>query len=177
MSGLSVLFDLLGGRSFTSLWYWLGLAAIWSMVTRNALGIPGDVVLRARRGEDWRALHDWLRLVLPHWRIGPGAGAVLVALCCFVLTALAVLGFRHQMEAAQALFLLLAPLAVLLVLRMRLARGLARLMADAPGPEAVRIAATRIVRHGWVGMVLSLLAIAAASMAGAVWIARHPFGY
>ena len=177
VSSLSVLIQLLGSRSFTSLWYWLAFAGIWSVVTRNTLGIPAEVVLRARRGEDWRVLHDWLRLVLPHWRVGPVAGMVMTALCCFILTTLAVLGFSHQMEAAQALFLLLAPLVLLLVLRVRLALGLARLMLGAPGPEPVQTAARRIIRHGWVGMALSLLAIASASVAAAVWMARHPFGY
>lgn len=177
MSSLSTLFDLLGSRSFTSLWYWLGFAAIWSAVTRNSLGIPAEVVLRARRGEDWRTLYRWLVLVLPHWRVGPVAGVVLTALCCFVLTTLAVLGFSHRMEAAQALFLLAAPLLLLLALRVRLALGLVRLLASTPAQEATQTAARRLVRHGWLGVALSLLAIASASVAAAVWIARHPFGY
>lgn len=177
MSSLSTLFDLLGSRSFTSLWYWLGFAGIWSAVTRNSLGIPAEVVLRARKGEDWRTLHDWLVLVLPHWRVGPVAGVVLTALCCFLLTALAVLGFSHRMEAAQALFLLAAPLLLLLALRVRLALGLAQLLATTPPEAAVQTAARRLVRHGWLGVALSLLAIASASVAAAIWIARHPFGY
>ncbi len=177
MSSLSTLFDLLGSRSFTSLWYWLAFAGIWSAVTRNSLGIPAEVVLRARRGEDWQTLHDWLVLALPHWRVGPVAGAVLTALCCFMLTVLASLGFSHQMEAAQALFLLAAPLLLLLALRVRLALGLAQLLATTPPEAATQTAARRLVRHGWLGVALSLLAIAAASVAAAIWIARHPFGY
>src|SRR5690606_26426461 len=136
-----------------------------------------EVVLRARRDETAQAvLLQWLALVLPHWRIGPGMAAALTGLACFLAVVLAVLGFAHDMEAAQALFLLLAPLMAVMALRVRLANGLPRLLAAQPPPEAARIAARRLVRHGWLAYGVALAAILATSFAAAAWIARHPFG-
>ena len=151
MSTLSTLLALLDSRSFASLWYWLVFAGLWSLVSRNVLGIPSEVVLRARRDETAQAvLLQWLALVLPHWRIGPGMAAALTGLACF--------------------------LAVVMALRVRLANGLARLLATQPPPEAARIAARRLVRHGWLAYGVALAAILATSSAAAAWIARHPFG-
>lgn len=177
MSILSTLLALLDNRSFASLWYWLAFAAAWSLASRNVLGIPSAVVLRARRDNGAQAvLLEWLALVLPHWRIGPGMAAALTGLACFAASALAVLGFLHQMEAAQALFLLLAPLMAVLALRIRLASGLSRLLATRPPHEAAAIAAQRLIRHGWIVHGVALAAIAVTSFLAALWIARHPFG-
>lgn len=177
MSSLSALLALLDSRSFTSLWYWLGFAAVWSLASRNVLGIPSDVVMRARRDEAGRAmLLQWLVLVLPQWRIAPGMAMLLTALGCCAVVVLAGLGFAYGLEAAQALFLLVAPMLVVLALRIRLARGLVDVLASHPQQEAARLAARRILRHGWLVFALALVSIAVASFLAALWIARHPFG-
>jgi hypothetical protein len=36
-------------RSFSNLWYWIGLAVLWSSVAHFVLGVPYDLMLRARR--------------------------------------------------------------------------------------------------------------------------------
>lgn len=177
MSTLSTLLALLDSRSFASLWYWLAFAGLWSLASRNVLGIPSELVLRARRDDTAQAaLLQWLALVLPHWRVGPGMAAVLAGLAGFLAAVLAVLGFAHDMEAAQALLLLLAPLAAVMALRIRLARDLARLLATRPPQEAAPLAARRLLRHGWVAYGVALAAIAVTSLVAAAWIARHPFG-
>ncbi len=177
MSSLSTLLSLLDSRSFTSLWYWLGFAAMWSLASRNVLGIPSDVVMRARRDEAGRAvLLQWLAVVLPHWRIGPGMAMALTGLGCFVLVVLAGLGFAYGLEAAQALFLMVAPLLAVLVLRVRLAQGLMRVLASHPPQEAARLAARGLVRHGWLTYGMALVSIAVTSFMAALWIVRHPFG-
>lgn len=177
MSTLSTLLALLDSRSFATLWYWLAFAGLWSLASRNILGIPSDVVVRARRDETAQAvLLQWLALVLPQWRIGAGMAAALTGLACFLAVVLAVLGFGHDMEAAQALFLLLAPLMAVMALRIRLAGALARLLASQPPAEAAPRAARQLVRHGWVAYGVALAAIMITSFVAAAWLARHPFG-
>lgn len=171
---LLALFD---SRSFSSPWYWLAFAGLWAAVMHNALGVPSDLVVRAARDEDaGPQLLDWLRLVLPRWRIGAGTAAVLTGAGCFLATVLAVLGFGHGFEAARALFLLAVPPMAVVALRLRLARGLAGLLADRPPPEAARIAAQRLLRHGWAVYGMALAAAILASIVAADWLARHPFG-
>jgi hypothetical protein len=36
-------------RSFSNLWYWIALAALWSSVSHWVLGVPHDMIQRARR--------------------------------------------------------------------------------------------------------------------------------
>lgn len=178
MSYPNALLALLDSRSFSSLWYWLGFAVIWMRATRTAFGTPADWVLAARRGDGDAVarLRDWLRLVLPRWRVTPGQGMVLSALSGFGLAVLWGLGFGMGRQAAQALFLLLAPLGLLLVLRLRLAQRLDRMLAADAGAEAVQAAARALARHGWLGFALSLLAMLAAAMVAGLWLAHHPLG-
>lgn len=192
VSYLAIFLEILDSRSFASLWYWLGLALIWTLMTRNALGVPSDVVMRSRReaktadqsedNPELARLLTWLTVSLPRWHINARDGAVLAAIACFVLTVLGVLGFRHGYEAAQALTLLLAPLALVLLLRIRLARRLDRLMqrmhtGEVSPHRAATEAAHALTRHGWLVFALSLVAIALAASIAALWIGRHPFGY
>lgn len=178
VSSLSSLLALLDSRSFASPWFWLVFAGLWAVVPRNVLGIPSELVLRTRRGEAApEVLLQWLGLVLPWWRIGPVAAPVLTGLACFLVAMLAVLGFAHEMEAAQALTLLLAPLLAVLALRVWLAQGLARMLAETPAPQAAELAARRLIRHGWVSYGIALISVLFTTFAAALWTARHPFGY
>lgn len=45
----NTIFDLIDRGSFSSLWYWLALATGWSLVTWWGIGVPFDMVARARR--------------------------------------------------------------------------------------------------------------------------------
>lgn len=175
---------ILDARSFTSIWYWMGLALIWSLVTRNALGIPATVVQRARHkeGAPRQELLAWLRLTLPRWRMSGAEGMFLSAAIGFALASFWVLGFRYGMQLAQALVVLLGPLVVLLMLRIRLAARLNRLLsrldagelsADAMATNAAKL----LFRHGWVGFFLSIVGMLLAVMVAAAWLIRHPMGY
>lgn len=179
-----ILIGILDARSFTSIWYWMGLALIWSSVTRNALGIPATVVQRARHNEGGprQELLDWLRLILPRWRMGGTEGVLLSAGIGFALASLWVLGFRYGLQLAQALMVLLGPLVVLLVLRIRLATRLNRLLnrLDAGGlsPDAMAVNAAKLLfRHGWAAFFLSIVAMLLAVMVAAAWLIHHPLGY
>ena len=168
---------LLDTRAFGSLWYWLVLTGIWTWVGRGALGVPTDVVRAVLRGpapEAQERLLDWLAVVLPRWRVAPRDGVVLVAAGSFALSALAVLGFWLGREWAQALVLLTGPLAVLGVLRVRLAARLRSLLAEAP--DDAPAAASVIAGHLRQTLVLSVIAVGLAALIGTRWLALHPFG-
>lgn len=120
--------EVIDARSFSNVWYWLVLAALWSMASHYVLGVPWDLVTRARRkrGAAEDDLHDVLRVhVLRMLAIGDAAGLWLLALASAVLTALALLGFAYGVEFAQAAFLLAAPLSLVWLVSLRTARDLA----------------------------------------------------
>jgi len=42
-------FELIDMRSFSNLWFWIALAVVWSSTSHWVLGVPFDMVVRARR--------------------------------------------------------------------------------------------------------------------------------
>ena len=48
MAGYDGFMRLLDLRSFSSVWYWLALLSAWTIVGRGMLGVPGEVLHRAR---------------------------------------------------------------------------------------------------------------------------------
>jgi hypothetical protein len=116
-------FSLIDTRSFASLWFWIVVAVAWSSVTHNALGVPFDMVLRARRkgGVHLDDLETMVALQVRRRQIILGtSGSALVALWAAGLTALAILGFGYRIELAQALSLLFLPWTLVAILRARL---------------------------------------------------------
>lgn len=185
----STIFSILDARSFTSPWFWLVLIVFWNITSRNVLGVPNDVISHASRAlrrqhidepREVLQLLDWLALQIPRWGIGFRSGVILTAGTCCGLTVLALLGFRYQLEMAQALTFLCLPFAVLLVLRVRLARQLEWVLQAVSLGQPVRVGATealrRIDRYRLQHMIISLVAVIATSFWAAQWIALHPNG-
>ncbi|MCB1388144.1 MAG: component of SufBCD complex [Rhodobacteraceae bacterium] len=117
------LFSTIDFRSFSNLWFWLVLAVAWSNVTHFVMGVPFDLVQRARRRGG--AVMDDLNMLAQiqarrRMAILRTSGPWLVGFWMAVLTMLATLGFVHGHELAQALFLLLAPLTLGAWLSLRL---------------------------------------------------------
>ena len=71
MNLYQVLFELIDMRSFSNLWYWIMLAVMWSSASHWVLGVPFDVISRARR--QGGALQDDLETLV---RINTGPDAV-----------------------------------------------------------------------------------------------------
>lgn len=190
MGGAAGLIDVLDTRSFASMWYWLLLTISWTWVSRGALGIPPELVRSQRRrkaeaigSEDAEALRllDWVSLVAPRWQLMQDDGAVLLAVASFVLSMLAGLGFLYDLELAQALLLLVAPLMLLGWMRLRLAARLRATLAEAETgglsvPAAAGQVADQISRHMRATLALSAVAVATAAIWGTIWLARHPNG-
>ncbi|PKP74444.1 MAG: component of SufBCD complex [Alphaproteobacteria bacterium HGW-Alphaproteobacteria-6] len=130
MDWTRLLLDLIDLRSFSNLWYWIALAVTWSSASHWVLGIPYDMVLRAKRlgggaAEDLDAIAriNITRMLY----IVNEAGLILIALACFALTTLALLGFIYRVEFCQAVFLLVAPLFLVALLSLMTARRIAAL--------------------------------------------------
>ena len=114
-------------RSFSNLWYWIVLAVMWSTVSHWVLGVPFDLVVRARRGHE-QAMHD-LR-VLTEVNVNRLLGLVdfsgpaMTSFGAFLLTGLATLGWGYGSEFSQAVFLLALPLGLIGLLSVHTARKL-----------------------------------------------------
>lgn len=180
---------MLEARAFASLWYWLFLALCWVMATRSILGVPPLVAMRARSaarkhgdaGDEVHNLLDWLAVTLPTWRIARIDSIILSAVMGLIISFFVVAGFSLGYQTAQAAALLLVPLTLLLVMKIRLAGRLDKLMTRAMAGEvsanqAALTASTSMIRHRWLAFFLALVSISAAALWGSLWILMHPFG-
>ena len=116
-------------RSFSNLWYWIGLAVLWSTASHWSMGVPFDLVQRARRigGQSEQDLLDIVRINRNRLLyIVEVSGLALLGLSCFFFTGLAMLGFVYGVEFAQAVFLLMFPLVLVTLINISAARKLSR---------------------------------------------------
>ncbi|TRD21826.1 component of SufBCD complex [Palleronia caenipelagi] len=110
------IFELIDPRSFSSLWYWLVVIWLWSVHAHGMLGVPYDMIYRARN-EGGAALSDVEALAeFRAYRVTDlvKVGAVwMTGLAAFVLVSLFLIGFGYGFELAQAVFLLAFPFALI----------------------------------------------------------------
>ena len=131
-------------RSFSNLWFWIALAVMWSTASHWVLGVPFDMVQRARRhgGQSEQDLEDLVRINTNRLLfIARVSGLWLLTLGCFLLTMLGGLGFFYGLEIAQALFLLGLPMSVIALISLSTARLIQA--EDASGELLCR----RLTRH------------------------------
>jgi hypothetical protein len=150
------IFELIDMRSFSNLWYWIGLAVLWSSVSHWVLGVPFDMVQRARRfgGEAETDLVDLVRINVNRiLYIADTAGVFILAAASAMLTTLVLLGFWYGLEFAQALFLLIFPTMIVGALSLRRAR---RIRAEEPLGEPLFKA---LNRHRFWTQVIGVLSI------------------
>lgn len=163
VDGYKILFDLIDLRSFSNLWYWIMLGVIWSMASHWVLGVPFDLIQRARRhgGQAEQDLEALVRINTQRMLfISRTAGMPLVAVTSFLLSALAVLAFWYGIEFAQAVLLLLLPLVVLFTLSLRQAR---LIEAGANSGDALY---RRLRRHRFGTQLLGMVSIFITSLFG-----------
>lgn len=154
MQWYDILFELIDFRSFSNLWYWLALSVVWSTASHWVLGVPYDLIRRARSdAQAQRDLEDVLRVnvhrILFYAR---GSGLLSVAGTAFVLSALMVLALRG-IEFAQALLCILLPMIPVFGLRLRLALEFER--GDHGSADLDRV----LMRHRTAVQVIGMLAI------------------
>lgn len=119
------IFELIDMRSFSNLWFWIALAVLWSTASHWVLGVPFDMVQRARRqgGQTEQDLEDLVRINTNRMLfIARVSGLWILSFVCFVLSGLLVLGFVYDLEIAQALFMLGFPMSLVAALSLSTAR-------------------------------------------------------
>lgn len=151
MEWYETIFELIDMRSFSNLWYWIALAVLWSTVSHWVLGVPFDMVQRAKRhrGQALTDLEDLVRINVNRiLYISETAGLFIIAAGCAVMTALGLLGFVYGVEFAQAVFLLAFPTTIVGFLSLRAAR---RIRAEGTTGDALF---RRLARHRfWTQMI------------------------
>lgn len=163
MEWYNIIFELIDMRSFSNLWFWIMLAAIWSSASHWILGVPYDLVLRARRkgGRHEEDMYDLVRINVGRLMfIGRASGLWMTSFGCFMLSIVAVLGFVYRIEFAQAVFLIFFPLSFVGLLTLATARGIE---ADEVTGEALY---KRLARHRVYVQLIGMIAIFVTSMWG-----------
>ena len=118
-------FEVIDMRSFSNLWYWIGIAVLWSSMSHWVLGVPFDIIQRARSdgGDAMVDLHDAVRLNVNRiLYISKVSGVLLMLFGSMALTALSIVAFVYWIEFAQALALMLIPLTLIGFLSVHTAR-------------------------------------------------------
>ena len=137
------LFELIDMRSFSNLWFWIALAVVWSSASHWVLGVPFDMVVRARRrgGQAEADLETIVRINVSRMlMIARVSGLWIMGILSFTLTGLAILGWYYRVEFAQAVFLLAFPMTLVGLLGLRTALVIER---KEPRGEALRTTLTR----------------------------------
>ncbi|MDO9638684.1 MAG: component of SufBCD complex [Pseudotabrizicola sp.] len=163
MEWYTLVFLLIDMRSFSSLWYWIALAVLWSSVSHWVMGVPFDLITRARR-QDAEAVEDLTVLARINARrmlyISRRGGMWVIGFVCFVLTVLGMLAGLYRVEFAQAVLLMAGPMVLIGYLTLRLAL---RVEAEAPaGAALVRL----MMRHRFVTQLIGMIAIFVTALFG-----------
>ena len=156
MDWYQTLFELIDMRSFSNLWFWIVLAVVWSTTSHYGLGVPFDMVLRAKRhgGQTETDLEDLVRINVNRLLfIGQMSGLWIAGFACFFLTMLALLGFVYSNEFSQSLVLLGFPLSLVGLLSLSTARLIRD--EDATGERLRR----RLMRHRLYTQIIGMISI------------------
>lgn len=125
MDVVDLAFEVIDMRSFSNLWFWIALAVLWSSASHWVMGIPHDMIYRARRlgGAAEVDLAEMARIyALRVLDVVDNALMFLIGFASFWFTMLGVLAFYYDVEFAQALFLLMAPMVIVVWHSIRTAR-------------------------------------------------------
>lgn len=163
MDWYQTLFEMIDMRSFSNLWFWIVLAVMWSTASHWVLGVPYDMVLRAKRhgGEAEEDLEDIVRINVNRLLyIAQVSGLWLLGLGFFTLTSLAILGFVYDVEFAQAVLLLGFPMSLVGLLSLSTAR---LIRIEGAQGEALR---RRLMRHRLYTQIIGMVAIFITAMWG-----------
>lgn len=163
MELFETVFEVIDMRSFSNLWYWIALAVLWSSTSHWVLGVPFDMIQRGRRegGQAQQDVEDLVRINSSRILNLVDTGAlIIVGLGCFWLSVLAVLAFWYDIEFAQALFLLMAPMGIVVWFSIRVSRRIAG------GENTGAALHRRLIVHRRVTQTIGMLAIFVTAMYG-----------
>ena len=154
MDWTNTIFNVIEIRSFSNIWFWISLAVVWSSVSHWVLGVPFDMIQKARKvgGQAEIDLNVMVRINVNRLLyIGRVSGLVLLTFLAFAFTSLAILAFAYDVEFAQAVFLLAFPLTFVGGLSLSTSQIISR---QQPEGEALcaRLSKHRIITQ-FIGMV------------------------
>ncbi len=160
---VQLIVELIDLRSFSNLWYWIGLGVIWSSASHWVLGVPHDMIQRAKRegGQAQDDLEILVRINVSRMLyIVRASGVSMMAFLCFMLTSLAILAFYYDVEFAQAVLFLMVPLTILGLLSLRTAVLIEQ--GEGQGDALFR----RLFRHRLSTQILGMISIFVTSLYG-----------
>lgn len=163
MEWYQIIFEMIDMRSFSNLWYWIALAVLWSTASHWVLGVPFDLITRARRdgGEAQQDLETMVRINVGRLLfIARTSGIWAIGFAFFIISALMMLGFYYGIEFAQALMFFVVPMAILSGLSVRSAR-----IIEAGENEGAALH-RRLARHRFSIQFLGMVSILVTSMFG-----------
>ena len=158
-----IVFEVIDMRSFSNLWYWIALAVLWSTTSHWVLGVPHDMIQRARR-QGGQGVEDVETLVAINVRrilgISRVAAAPIFAVLSFVLTSFGIMAVWYRVEFAQAVLFLLGPMVLVGWLT---ARTAVRIEAGENSGAALY---RRLMMHRRLVQVVGMVSIFVTSMFG-----------
>lgn len=163
MDAIDLAFEVIDMRSFSNLWYWIALAVLWSSASHWVMGIPHDMIYRARRegGQAETDLVDMARICANRvLNVVDTALIFVVGFACFWFTALGTLAFWYKVEFAQAVFFLMFPMIIVIWHSIRTARKTVSVARE--GEPLYRC----LMWHRRVTQLVGMFAVAATSMFG-----------
>ncbi len=157
--------------SFQSIWYWVLHVVVWTLACYRTLGVPLDMLQRARDRPEIAARVDALAQLASARIAGVHdlLGAPIAAVSGFVLAMLVVIGFGIGIEMARAALAILLPFGIISYSKLRLALAIRR--RGIAGSDLVLALARRRVWHQFIAI---LAMFAAFSMAIALHAPRLP---
>jgi hypothetical protein len=148
--------DVVDLRSFSSIWYWIVLAVVWSTASHWVLGVPFDIILRARRqgAQAMADLEDIVRVNVSRMLyISRESGPWILGFLAFFFTFLLLLAVWYRIEMAQAIALLAVPLTLIGFLTLSTAHRIET--AQPQGDDLIRV----LVRHRLWTQVIGMISV------------------
>ncbi len=174
MNWNDAIFQIINLDTFSNVWYWLAVAVTWSVACHWIMGVPFDMIYRAKRdAED--AATDLEAMVAINVRrlntITDIAGLWIMGFAAFVLSGLLMAGFYYGFEMAQGLFCLGLPLTLTGLISLRQSRVFA---VKQPTGAALT---TKLLRMRLLFQVIALMSIFATAMYGTYRNLSLPLGF
>lgn len=133
MDWSQALFDTIDMRSFSNVWYWIAIVVLWSSMSHWVLGVPFDLIMRAKRhgGDAEQDLIDIVRVNVNRLlTIVRASGTWLLGLVCFLVSSLFLMAVLYRIELAQAILLMVVPVCIVGALSLKTAQRIERDAAD-----------------------------------------------
>ncbi len=117
--------EVIGSRSFASIWYWIVFAVVWTRTTHWTLGVPYEDARNARAlgGQHATDFELQIEINVRKTLIMFESHSVFFTACAaFLLGTVFTLGFYFNIQLMQAVFLLVFPLSIVSALSIHLAQ-------------------------------------------------------